>query len=699
MKLLIVHANSIEFQATKKAIDNPPEVSMERHRVEECLVVFTAAEKSDETGKDNIMAQYLDTIKDLAAKCGTTTVVVYPYAHLSSELSSLSFAGEFVVDAVEQLRESFDVHQAPFGWYKTFALDAKGHPLAESGRTLSAKPVRKHTEKPFEHKGELDHARKLSYTAALKAAVAIKALYPKSEPVHIDFYHDDAFIDVANVKLSPEQFKKIGKAMKKVQLTVQPGTAQREYTKVIEADTSGTVLNVNGLDICAVYNDPVADVDLFEVVAAGSVYWRGSAANEQLSRLRVVGFANDAAQADYIKRRDEAEARSHIKLGKELGLFTISKDVGPGLPLLTPRGMTIRREIENYLWSLHEPKGYQWVWTPHIAKENLYKISGHYDKFGDELFRVQGKSDRFILKPMNCPHHLQIFKTMPNSYRDYPIRFFEPATIYRDEKSGQLHGLTRVRSITQDDGHVLCMPEQLQAEISTMVEIIREFYQTVGMNDYWVSLSVRDDDHSKYIGDASVWDSAESALEDAAKQNGLEYKRVEGEAAFYGPKLDFMFTDALGREWQLATIQCDFNLPKRFNVEYVTADNERKTPIMVHRAIIGSFERFMGIMIEHYAGRFPLWLNPEGVRVVAMNTEYGHALGADLRKMGIRVHVDDRNESMGKKVREAQLSRSTHVVIVGDKEAESGTVSMRDGSSMDRGMFLTKMCKELENRE
>jgi threonyl-tRNA synthetase len=438
-------------------------------------------------------------------------------------------------------------------------------------------------------------------------------------------------------------------------------------------------------DLCRgphIENSAELSPDSFKLTKIAGAYWKGDEKNEQLQRIYGLAFDTRAELEAHLRLLEEAERRDHRKLGKELGLFTISPLVGAGLPLMQPKGMTIRKEIEDYLWNLHKNKGYSRVWTPHIAKEDLYIISGHAAKFGDELFRVQGKEEKFIMKPMNCPHHMQIFADNQFSYRDMPIRYFEPATVYRDEKSGQLSGLTRVRSITQDDGHLFCRTSQIEQEVSTIVGIITEFYTAFGMmNGYWVSLSVRGDDKSKYLGSDKVWETAEEALETAAKNNKLNYRRVPGEATFYGPKLDFMFKDAIGREWQLATIQCDFNLPERFELSFVNEKGEKERPVVIHRAISGSLERFMGIMIEHYAGAFPLWLAPVQAIVTPVGEnfiEYGNKVLAELTAAGIRAEIDSSNETLGKKIRNAEMQKIPYTLVVGEKEVSANTVAARN---------------------
>ncbi|HOZ81173.1 MAG TPA: threonine--tRNA ligase, partial [Candidatus Woesebacteria bacterium] len=378
--------------------------------------------------------------------------------------------------------------------------------------------------------------------------------------------------------------------------------------------------------------------------------------------------------------------------------------IGAGLPLLQPKGMILRQEIEDYLWDIHKNKGYQRVWTPHITKEALYVTSGHAEKFGDNIFHVQGKEEKFFMKPMNCPHHMQIFCDNQFSYRDMPVRYFEPATVYRDEKTGELSGLTRVRSITQDDGHLFCRVSQLEDEISSIVSIIKEFFGTMGMLDgYWVRLSVRGP-NGKYLGTDEVWQKAEAALKNVSERENLPYKIGIDEAAFYGPKLDFMFKDAIGREWQLSTIQCDFNLPERFDLTFINEKGEKERPVVIHRAISGSLERFLGVMIEHFAGAFPVWLSPVQAKIIPITDaqhEYANQVLAQLKEQGIRAEIDDRSEKMQAKIRDAQLEKIPFMLVIGGREAESYAVAVRQRDGQDLGAipvsdFIAKI-KDLIN--
>ena len=441
---------------------------------------------------------------------------------------------------------------------------------------------------------------------------------------------------------------------------------------------------VTFLDMCEgrhVSSTKEIDPRAFKLEKLAGAYWRGNSDNVMMTRVYGLAFDTKDELQSYISMMEEAKKRDHRILGQKLKIFTISPLVWSGLPLLQPHGMIIRKEIEDFLWNLHKDKGYQRVWTPHLAKEDLYKTSGHAEKFGDELFRVKGKEENFFMKPMNCPHHMQIFADNQFSYRDMPVRYFEPATVYRDEKTWQLSGLTRVRSITQDDGHLFCRVDQIMQEVGTIVEIIKKFYSTLGMiNDYRVRLSVRGPE-GKYLGSDEVWEKAEGALRAACEKFDLPFKIGIDEAAFYGPKLDFMFKDAIGRERQLATIQCDFNLPVRFDLSFTNEQGEKERPVVIHRAISGSLERFMGVMIEHFGGAFPLWLAPIQIQIVPVAekfNDYAFQLKSQLNQLDIRAKVDDGSDSFSKKIRNAELMKIPYTIIVGEKEQNSDSVSVRE---------------------
>ncbi|TAK03962.1 threonine--tRNA ligase [Patescibacteria group bacterium] len=422
--------------------------------------------------------------------------------------------------------------------------------------------------------------------------------------------------------------------------------------------------------------------DAFKLTKVSGAYWRGDEKNPQMTRVYGVLFASKKELDAYLTMLEEAKKRDHRKLGAELGLFAYSPLVGPGLPLFTPKGASMRRALEEFVWSFNRQYGYERVWIPHLAKADLYKTSGHWDKFQDDIFHVTSKKtdEPFVLKPMNCPHHAQIYASSPRSYRDLPVRFAENTTVYRDENTGQLAGLTRVRCITQDDAHIFCTPEQVKDELTDIAKIVEGFYKAFDMS-LSIQLSVHDPEKpEKYLGSPELWQQAEGALEGLLKEMGKAYEVGVGEAAFYGPKIDFMATDAIGRTWQLATAQLDFNQPERFELEYADSDGTKKRPVMVHRAILGSVERFLGVIIEHYAGAFPMWLAPVQVRLASVGEDHvAHAkkLAGDLSEAGIRVEVDASDEKLGKKIRNAALMKVPWTIVVGGKEAEGGDLQAK----------------------
>ena len=493
--------------------------------------------------------------------------------------------------------------------------------------------------------------------------------------------------------------------------SVQEFIQSKWYFDFVSHMDGDQVRNLKFIDMCAgpkhVSSTSSLDANSFKIARVAGAYWLWDEKNQQLTRIYCYAFDSKEGLGTHLKMLEEAKKRDHRIIGAKLKLFTVSELIGPGLPLMQPAGMVIRKELEDYLWDLHRTRWYERVWTPHIAKEALYETSGHAAKFGDELFRVQGKEDAFIMKPMNCPHHMQIFADNQFSYRDMPVRYFEPATIYRDEKSGQLSGLTRVRAITQDDGHLFCRVEQIKDEVKTITDIIKEFYTTLGLtDDYWVSLSVRGEDKSKYLWTDEVWKIAEAALQEAADENKLPYKRIEWEAAFYGPKLDFMFKDAIGREWQLATIQCDFNLPERFDLSFTNPEWEKERPVVIHRAIAGSLERGMWVFIEHFAGTFPLWMSPRQVRIITVAdkfVDYADGVYKKLKEQWIRVELDDSSDSLNKKVRNAEKMHVNYILVIWEEEENASSVSVRNYKTKEQSCekiedFMERILKEIEEK-
>ncbi len=583
-----------------------------------------------------------------------------------------------------------------------------------------------------------DHLHAMRHSLAHITAASVQKLWPEAKfgvgpVVENGFYYD---IDLGEQKISEADFGKIEKEMRKIIAADQDFVrttmpiekaitwakdAKQQYKLELLNDLkrSGTTVakdldaaelgleaseqskvdevsfytNGDFIDLCrGPHVANTKEVGAFKLMRVAGAYWRGKEGNPQMQRLYGVAFETQAQLDAYLKMLEEAKARDHRKLGKELDLFAFSDLVGSGLPLFTPRGTTIRNLLKSALLQTGAKYGGQEVSIPHIAKRELYEISGHAQKFSEELFEVKSHYDiDFVMKPVNCPHHTQLFAAQPRSYKDLPISYMESTIQYRDEKPGQIGGLGRVRAITVDDGHIFCTVEQIKQEVVKLSQFIEEFHSALGMyGDHWVSLSVRD--YSKpeqYIGDATDWDKAESMLEELAKERGLDAKKMEGEAALYGPKLDFMYKDAVGNERQLSTIQLDFATPKRFGLVFTDTDGAEKSPVMIHRAILGSYERFMAILLERTAGWLPFWLAPEQVRILTINDTVADyvaqikevlddtLLMTPVKYNELRYTTDDRNESLGRKIRDAVEMKIPAILIVGPKDVEAGQVSVR----------------------
>ena len=437
--------------------------------------------------------------------------------------------------------------------------------------------------------------------------------------------------------------------------------------------------------------EPIKAIKLLNVAGA---YWRGDEKRKQLTRIYGVTFPKQSMLDEYLVLLEEAKKRDHRKVGKELELFTFSAKVGQGLPLWLPKGTDLRMRLENFLKSVQKKGGYVQVITPHIGLKDLWVTSGHYEKYGKDSFQpinTPAEGEEFLLKPMNCPHHCEIYKSKPRSYKDLPLRMAEFGTVYRYEQSGELHGLTRVRGFTQDDAHLFCRPDQLEQEFMDVIDIILYIFKTLDFKDFTAQISLRDPNNKeKYIGTDDNWEKAEQAIIKASREKGLNTTIELGEAAFYGPKLDFMVKDAIGRKWQLGTIQVDYNLPERFDLEYTGADDKKHRPVMIHRAPFGSMERFVAVLIEHTGGKFPLWLTPTQVVVLPISdkyNEYGTEIVNQLGQLDIRAEIDDRSEKIGRKIRDNELKRIPYMLIIGEKEAENNEVSVRKQGAGDKGMM------------
>jgi len=472
-------------------------------------------------------------------------------------------------------------------------------------------------------------------------------------------------------------------------------------TELISELEDGTITLYNQgnfTDLCRGPHLPdTGYVKAVKLTAIAGAYWRGNEKNKMLTRVYGVTFPKQKMLEEYLIMIEEAKKRDHRKIGKEMELFAFSEAVGMGLPLWLPKGAQLRGRLEDFLKKIQKDFGYDQVITPHIGDVNLYKTSGHYEKYGKDSFQViktPAEGEEYMLKPMNCPHHCEIYKTKPRSYKDLPVRMAEFGTVYRYEQSGELHGLTRVRGFTQDDAHLFCRPDQLKEEFKKVIDIVFIIFRALDFQDYKAQISLRDPGKpEKYIGSVENWDKAEQAIVEACEEKGLNTVTVLGEAAFYGPKLDFMIRDALGRSWQLGTIQVDYNLPERFQLEYIGSDDKRHRPVMIHRAPFGSMERFVAVLIEHTAGKFPLWLTPEQVVILPISekfNDYARKVSNLLNFSDIRAVVDDRNEKIGRKIRDNELKRIPYLLIVGEKEEETGTVAVRRQGEGDKGSMTTE---------
>jgi len=559
-------------------------------------------------------------------------------------------------------------------------------------------------------------------------ADALQQLYPGIKltigpAIDNGFYYD---IDFGDQKISENDFKKIEDKMLEIargkhefQLRSVTKAEALEFYKnennpfkveLIENLTDGDITfcdHSNFTDLCRGGHIPntgiIKAVKLLNIAGA---YWRGDEKNPQLTRVYGVSFPKQKELKEYLELLEEAKRRDHRKLGKELSLFTFSQKVGQGLPLWLPKGAALRERLENFLKKAQKKAGYEMVVTPHIGQKELYVTSGHYAKYGEDSFQpisTPAEGEEFLLKPMNCPHHCEIYNNSPWSYRDLPKRYAEFGTVYRYEQSGELHGLSRVRGFTQDDAHIFCTPGQLDEEFKKVIDLTMYVFSSLGFENFTTQVSLRDPENpDKYIGKEENWEKAENAILSAVKDKGLNYIVETGEAAFYGPKLDFMVKDALGRSWQLGTIQVDYNLPERFDLTYKGSDNELHRPVMIHRAPFGSMERFVAILLEHTAGNFPLWLMPEQAIILSLSEKYENYSKKVLNLLEnheIRALTDHRSETMGKKIREAEVNKIPYMLIVGEQEENDGTVSVRKHGGEDLGTMTVEEFSKLVNEE
>ncbi len=568
------------------------------------------------------------------------------------------------------------------------------------------------------------------HSSAHLLAEALQELYPGVKfgigpAIENGFYYD---IDPGQHDITAADFPKIEKKMLELARQKQPivrkdvskadalkmfGDRNEEYKceliSELEDGHITTYTQGSFTDLCRGPHIPTtAPIKAVKITSLAGAYWRGDEKRNQLVRVYGITFPKQKMLDEYLQLLEEAKKRDHRKLGKEMELFAFSQNVGAGLPLWLPKGAALRDRLEQFLRKIQKQYGYLQVITPHIGNKNLYVTSGHYAKYGKDSFQpihTPEEGEEYLLKPMNCPHHCEIFKAYPRSYRDLPMRLAEFGTVYRYEQSGELHGLTRVRGFTQDDAHIFCAPDQIKDEFLKVMDIIFYIFKALKFDNFEAQISLRDPAHKeKYIGSDENWHLAETAIIEACEEKGLKARKELGEAAFYGPKLDFMVKDAIGRRWQLGTIQVDYNLPERFQLEYTGADNQKHRPVMIHRAPFGSMERFVAVLLEHTAGRFPLWLAPDQAVVLPISekfNDYAFQVAKELNAADVRAIVDDRNEKIGKKIRDNELRRIPYLLIVGEKEAENGEISVRKQGEGDKGTmkianFAANLAKEVE---
>jgi len=579
---------------------------------------------------------------------------------------------------------------------------------------------------------EKENLDNLRHSCAHLLAAAIQELYPEAKrtigpPIENGFYYDFDFLETkiseADLPIIEEKMKELVKnwqQFEKKDVTPEEAKAYfagNEYKCELIDEFTGESKSLT-FYTCGTFTDlcrgghlenPSKELTHFKLLSLAGAYWRGSEENKMLTRIYGTCFPTAAELEAHLNMLEEAKKRDHRRLGKELGLFVFSELVGPGLPLFTPKGCMVRNQIANYSRELNAHIGFEEVHTPNMNKAELFKVSGHYDKYKDDMLEVKSHytDEAYFLKPMNCPQHTQIYASQTRSYRDLPLRFADFANLYRDERPGELSGLTRLRCFSQDDGHIFCREDQIKSEFNQVLEAIQQALKTYGLN-YWIRLSLRDPNaKEKYLGDDALWENAQATMQSLLEENNIEFKAAEGEAAFYGPKMDIMAQDSIGREWQISTIQLDFNMPKRFGLVYADQDGIEKNPVMIHRAIVGSPERFMGILIEHYGGAFPVWLSPVQVRILPVSNDK-HAEGAqkmkeELAAEGIRAEIDTADETVGNKIRKSAGAKIPYVLVVGDKELSGEPLMVRirgqeNQEKMEKSVFIERVVREIKER-
>ena len=685
MKILQLHVNWIEWEPVAKEIPQAEEITRQKYRVEDALALLITVEKGD---NQNTARKAVEEVVKFSKKIKVSRFVIYPYAHLGEEIASPKEAYQILVEMEKLLRKlGFEVHRAPFGWNKALALSIKAHPLAESSRKII---VSEFKERKIEY--HIEPLKEANEIASHLIARAVKKIFPEAKLGDFGEKDEKAYYDIKFRPLTKEDVKKIEEEVEKIKIkqtkieVVEKDKAKSHFSqepykqKILDLLPEKNIKIIRFDNFSDIIKTEISEMKKLYVKILNTSSSYSPLFKDNFQRIWFVAFENQEELKDYLKAREEAQQRDHRVLGEKLDLFHIEEEIiGSGLPLIHPKGMIIRNELIRLIREINKSLGFNEIWTPHLSRTVLWKISGHYEKYRDKMFIWEMDGEEWGLKPMNCPMHLQIYKFKPRSYKDLPIRYAEFATVYRKEQSGELHGLARVWSLTQDDHHLLVLPSQIKDEIKKLIEAVIQVYNMFGFK-FKINLSTKPE---KYIGDDVTWDLSEKALKDILselrKEKNIEYEIKEGEGAFYGPKIDFDVKDALGRWWQLGTIQLDFFMPKRFNVTYTDSDGKEKYPIMIHFALLGSLERFMAMLIEHFKGRLPLWLSPTQVRILPLSDKFvaeGKKLVKELENEKIRVDIRVKG-TLNSRIREAEEEKIPYIVVIGKKELSEGTLSVR----------------------
>jgi threonyl-tRNA synthetase len=728
MRILENHADFIEYEPLSKAVKDAEECERVKKKYENVLVVFTSIEENDD---ESIVREAVVKIIEDMKRVKADRILIYPYAHLTPNLAKPEKAKELLKKMELFAKEQgVETHRAPFGWYKTFTLSCKGHPLAElsrsfeRGREVEVKKEKRIVDEMKKFYSEI--ARKLGEertkeldTASHILAFAIKKVFPHAKlglgsPELDGFYYDFelgevSMEDVNNIEVemrkiieSEYELKTEVISKKKAKEIFKNEKYKLEFIDEIPGDTVKVCKIKDFVDICENPHVKLKKIKAIKLLKLGGAYWKGDPTKPMLKRIYGIAFPSEEELNNFLKLREEAEKRDHRKIGKQLDLFSFHEEA-PGFVFFHPNGIIIWNVLLDFWRKEHRKAGYLEVKTPIILKRNLWERSGHWEHYRESMYFTKVDDEDFAIKPMNCPGGILIYKSKPRSYRDLPLKLAEIGLVHRHELSGVLCGLFRVRAFTQDDAHIFCTPDQLKEEIKKVIEMCVSLYKTFGF-EFRVELSTRPE---KSIGTDEMWERAETALREALEDIGMRYKLNPGEGAFYGPKIDFHLTDCLGRSWQCGTIQVDFAMPERFELTYVGKDGKEHRPVMIHRVIFGSIERFLGILVEHYGGAFPTWLSPTQVIVIPLSekyVDYGRKVLNEFLKNDIRAEIDESAATVEYKIRDAQLRKIPYMIVVGEREAKSNKIAVRrrDGEvryDVEITGFISKLLEEISERK